>query len=256
MDKEILKKAFTESTVPEYKCPRCYKGYLRLEGEFNGLETEGSAAVHNEEWWEPEYIELIFNCTLKCGIRSELVFVVGNGVVEEEYEVDEHGEWSRDWTSYYRPTFFHPALHLIDYPARAPKEVVSPLSTAAAMFFSSPASSCNAIRASAEEVLTHLGIAVKTEEKFISFGNRINLLPEEQASTKNLFNAIRWIGNHGSHPGNEIEFEDALHALEIMEYLLEEVFGDRKQALEALAAAINDRKGPVGRLFKVELSSN
>jgi hypothetical protein len=250
VEKEILKTAFAAGEIPEYKCPHCYKGVLRLDGEFNSHETVASAAVHGEDWWEPEHIELLFNCSLKCSTCADLVFVVGNGVVEEEYEVDENGEWSRDWNSYYRPAFFHPPLQLIDYPAKAPKDVVAPLAVAGALFFSSPASCCNSIRASAEQILTHLGVQVKADDKFISFGNRINLIPDDKESTKNLFNAIRWIGNHGSHPGNEIEAEDALHALEIMEFLLEEVFGDRKQALEALAAAINDRKGPVGRLFR------
>jgi hypothetical protein len=253
VNKEILKRAFTESSIPDYRCPRCYSGLLRLEGKFGSHETEASAAVHHEDWWEPEHIELTFNCTLKCTTCAELVFMVGNGVVEEEYEVDENGEWSRDWTSFYQPAFFHPHLQLIDYPAKAPKEVVAPLSTASALYFSSPASCCNAIRASAEQVLTNLGVAVKDGEKYISFGHRINLIPESQQSTKNLFNAIRWIGNHGSHPGAEIEPEDALHALEIMEFLLEEVFGERKQTMEALAAAINDKKGPVGRLYKMGL---
>ncbi|MEZ3135354.1 DUF4145 domain-containing protein [Stutzerimonas kunmingensis] len=253
MNKDVLKSAFTITSISEYQCPKCYSGTLRLFGEFHSYETESSASVHGEDWWEPEHIELIFNCTLKCIKCSELVFMVGNGVVEEDYDVDDGGEWRREWVNYYRPTYFHPPLQLIDFPPQTPSEVLAALSTASALFFSSPSSCCNSIRAAAEEVLTFLGVDVREAEKFISFGNRINLLSEDKGAIKELFNAIRWIGNHGSHPGNQIEAVDALHALEIMEFLLEEVFGQRKQELKALAAAINDKKGPVGRLYKLGL---
>ena len=252
MNKKILKGGFTKGAIFDYKCPHCYNGILRLSGEFYSAETEASSSYHGEEWWEPEYITLVFSCTLKCTTCFELVFVVGNGVVEEEHEVDHAGEWAREYVEYFSPTFFHPSLQLIDYPEKTPQEVISPLSVASSLYFTSPASCCNNIRIAAEIVLSTVeGEQKENDEAKLSFGSRINRLPEDQASIKKLFSALRWLGNHGSHPGSEIDFDNALHALEIMEFLLEEVFGDRKQELEALAAAINDRKGPIDRLHKL-----
>lgn len=253
MNKGLLKGGFTQSEIFLYKCPHCYNGVLRLSGDFNSQETESSKVQHVEEWWDPEYVTLVFSCSLMCTTCKELVFMVGNGVVDIDHDIDDQGNWVSNWTSYYSPTFFHPPLQLIDYAASAPQEVIAPLSVASALYFTSPASCCNSVRVAAELILTKLGIPEKNDEKPISFGHRINLLPEDQKSTKELFNAIRWIGNHGSHPGSEIEFEDALHALEIMEFLLEEIYGDRRKELKDLAAAINDRKGPVGRLHKLGL---
>lgn len=250
MDKEILTQAFTNDAIPEYKCPHCAKGVFRLHGEFKSQETEVSSKCHGEDWWEIECVELLFSCAMKCSSCFEIVFVVGNGVVEEEHDIDERGEWKREWVSYYRPVFFHPPLRLIAYPHKAPKNVTSPLNIAGALFFSSPALCANAIRASAEEILTWLGVPTKKRNKFISFGDRLGLLPAEQISVKELFDAIRWIGNHGSHPGSEVMPEDAIHALEIMEFLLEEVYGERKKELKELAAAINSHKGPLGRLYR------
>lgn len=254
MEKEIFEKPFTKGAVPEYKCPHCSKGVLRIDGDFLCRETRASYASRDEDWWEPEYIVLQFNCTLKCSSCSDLVNAVGYGWVEEEFDVGADGEWVRDYIQYYRPNFFQPPLQLISYPVKAPQEVVAPLSMASALFFASPSSCCNAIRTSAEQILTHLSVAVKNDKgEYISFGNRIKLLGEERESEKILFNAIRWIGNHGSHPGEEVETEDALHALEIMEFLLDEVYGSRKQEIAELAAAINYKKGPVGRWFKLGL---
>lgn len=253
MNKGVLKGGFTKSSIFEYKCPSCHGGVLRLSGEFDSQETEASKIQHGEEWWDPDHIVLVFSCALKCVTCKELVFMVGNGVVNIDHDIDEHGNWVSDWTSYYSPSFFHPPLQLIDYAASTPSEVISPLSVASSLYFTSPASCCNSVRVAAELVLNKLEIPEKEGEKTLSFGHRINLLSEEQQTIKELFNAIRWLGNHGSHPGNEIEFDDALHALEIMEFLLEEVYGDRRKELKELAAAINNRKGPVGRLHKLGL---
>lgn len=251
MNKEIFNQSFTKEAVPEYLCPHCCSGVLRVDGEFFSHEPKASAALHSEDWWEVDHVELFFKCTLKCSSCADLVFVVGSGSVSEVYDEAPDGEWHRDYIEYYRPSFFHPPLQLVSYPAKAPENVVSPLDVAGALFFSSPSSCCNSIRASAEEVLTHLGVEVReADDRFIPFAKRIKLLGPEQESIKHLFDAIRWLGNHGSHPGNEVEQEDALHALEIMEFLLEEVYGSRKQDIAALAAAINASKGPVGKFFK------
>lgn len=251
MNKSILKGGFTKGAIFPYQCPHCYNGALKLSGDFNSQETEASKVQHGEEWWDPDYVTLVFNCTLKCTTCNELVFMVGNGVVEIDHDIDEHGGWISEWVSFYSPTYFHPPLQLIDYAANTPQEVIAPLSVASSLYFTSPASCCNSVRIAAEIILTKLGVPDKEGDKSFSFGHRINLLADEQKSTKELFNAIRWLGNHGSHPGSEIEFDDALHALEIMEFLLEEIYGDKRKVLKDLVAAINDRKGPVGRLHKL-----
>lgn len=180
MNKEVLRGAFTKGGIFEYKCPHCYNGLLRLSGDFNSQETEESLSHHGEEWWDFECVSLVFSCTLKCSTCKELVFMVGNGVVDIDHDVDEDGEWVSRWTSFYTPTFFHPPLQLIDYPPKAPKEVIAPLVSAGALYFTSPSSCCNSIRAAAELVLSALGVAVKgSDDKWISFGNRINLLADD-----------------------------------------------------------------------------
>lgn len=74
------------------------------------------------------------------------------------------------------------------------------------------------------------------------------MLGDGNQSVRALFDAIRWLGNYGSHPGTQVEFDDALNALEIMELLLEEVYSDRKRKIQDLAEAINSSRGPISRL--------
>lgn len=248
MDKDLLQGAFERGEIPEYKCPHCLKGVLRKEGELRVVETEASAARHKEEWWDPEMIEGIFSLTLQCSKCRELVFAVGSSFVDQSVDLDDMGELSMEYFEFLKPAYFQPPLILIDYPAKTPKEVCVALNMASSLYFSSPSSCCNQIRIAAESILTYLGIPEKDGESFISFGKRIQNLPEDQKSVRALFSAIRWLGNHGSHPSGEIQPGTALHALEMTEFLLEEIFGERRAALEKLAEAINESKGPVGRL--------
>lgn len=250
MNKEILSRAFTRDAVFEYKCPHCYAAVLRLDGQLRSEETEASKAEHQEEWWGPEMAKLAFNLTLKCTRCFEVVFVVGKGAVEEEIFIDDQGEWDRHYVEYYTPSFFYPPLQLIDYPLGTPSEVIAPLSAASELFFSSPAACCNNVRTAGEVILSHLKVPEKEKGKYISFGNRINLIKNDQKNVKELFKALKVLGNHGSHPGAEMVHHDAIHALEITEFILEEVYGNRRESVQKLAKAINDHKAPLGHLHQ------
>ncbi|MDV5099616.1 DUF4145 domain-containing protein [Pseudomonas sp. LSJ-87] len=250
MNKEILNRGFTKDSIFEYKCPHCYSAMLRPDGEFRSVETEESKSEHHEDWWEPEMIRLAFSTSLKCVGCKETVFVVGRGSVEEEIIPDDNGDWDRQYSEIYTPSYFHPPLQLIDYPAATPKEVILPLSTACELFFSSPAACCNSVRTAGEVILSHLGIPEKNGKSFIPFGNRVKLLSDGQKNVKELFHALKVLGNHGSHPGTEMVHDDAIHALEITEFILEEVYGTRRAEVQKLARVINARQSPLGRLYK------
>lgn len=250
MDKEVLLSAFTKGQIHRYACPYCSKGELSLEGEFNSKETVASIAEHDTDYWDPDFIRLIFSCTLQCIMCKERVFVVGDGYVNEEYEVDQHGGWDRDFIEYFQPAYFHPPLQLIEVPASTPEKVSGHLTTAFASFFSSPAICCSSIRSAGEEILTALDVPLhhEADSRYLPFAQRIKNLGEERESVRKLFDAIRWLGNFGSHSGSQLESGDALSAFKIMELLLEEIFSDRKKKIQELADAINSNKGPISRL--------
>ncbi|NQD78628.1 DUF4145 domain-containing protein [Pseudomonas sp. CrR14] len=249
LDRDDLTRNFTEAAIPAYTCPYCFKGTLALNGVINPVETERSLKEHDAEYWDVDFVENTFSCSMQCSLCKELVHVIGSGGVEEEYDVAEDGEWIRNYVAFYKPAYFYPSLQLIPLPGDTPKPVVDRLESAFALFFSHPDSCCNSIRAAAEEVLSDLNIAV-TEEgtgRYISFANRINLLSEAHANAKALFDAIRWLGNYGSHPGASLTSSDACDALEIIELLLEDLYSTRKREIKDLVDRINNAKGPAGR---------
>jgi|SRR5690554_6223461 len=247
MDKDDLVRAFSQSSMPSYTCPHCESGKLTLVGNFETRETLASQALHQEDWWDPDYVVLYFQCSMQCGACRDYVTLVGAGGVEREQYIDENGNWDSSWVSYYKPSFFQPALKLITIPESSPYAVKSLLDNAFALFFFNPGSCCNCIRMAGEQILTELGVEASSAEKRLNFSDRIKALQGDHEAVKRLFDAIRWLGNHGSHPGDVVTHEDAYDALKIMEYLLAELYCDRKPKIEKLVAAINERKGPLGR---------
>ncbi|MNN88179.1 hypothetical protein D3C81_2058310 [compost metagenome] len=98
----------------------------------------------------------------------------------------------------------------------------------------------------AEEILNALGVERSTKENYISLGNRIKKLPEESNEFV-LLDALRWLGNDGSHSDSIINHSDVEKAFSIIELLVEELFSDRKHKIRELAALIRENQGPVRR---------
>ena len=243
MKPEVFIREFAQEDVPEYPCPSCGKSKLYKKA----FVSESNAATKRNggsEDWEPDWDEYVFSLTLECKGCLETVFVSGDGYVDEEIDVDEHENWSRQWVVKYRPKYFFPPLRFIEYPQATPREVKENVDSAAALFYAHPAASCNALRMAAEEVLTSLGVAEPGVGEFVSLANRIKKLPEDSAE-RNLLDAIRWQGNDGSHSKSMITHADAEDTFNLMNLLIEEVYSDRKRKIQELAKAINEHKGPV-----------
>ncbi|MGP3789457.1 DUF4145 domain-containing protein [Pseudomonas sp. B392_1p] len=243
MDESLFITTYAENQIPSLECPCCRNAPLSIN-ELVVQATAASDMARSEDWWELEYEELVFRLTLKCPHCRETVFAQGDGYVEEEIEVDNYGDWTRHWVKYLRPKYFFPSLKFVSCPAATPEEVQKHLDAASALYFSNPAACCNSLRMAAEEILTSLGVLTGQPGNFISFGNRIHKLPES-SSEYNLLDAIRWLGNAGSHSGSAITHKDAENAFNVIDLLVDECYSDRKKKIHELAAAIRASKGPI-----------
>ena len=247
LKREQLIYSFSASNVPAYGCPHCEAGILQLDGKLDSQVTEASKK-DQEYGFDPDFVVLTFGGKLRCTSCSEVVFVSGTGGVEIEHETDADGDWVSEWVEYHNPRFFYPPLKLVSCPEKTPYLVKEKIAAACESFFSQPDSCCNNIRAAAEEILTDLKVDLKTASGgFLRFSDRINKLPAEREGVKALFDAVRWLGNHGSHSGSVLTRSDALDAFEIMNLLLEELYSDSRLKAQELAKRINAAKGPVGK---------
>jgi hypothetical protein len=72
----------------------------------------------------------------------------------------------------------------------------------------------------------------------------MELLPKKYDHIKDIFFAIKWLGNAGSHSHQELTSDDVLDAYELMEELLVEIFEKKREKAKSLAKKINKKKGP------------
>lgn len=70
------------------------------------------------------------------------------------------------------------------------------------------------------------------------------MLPEESRKIIEPANAIRWLGNDGTHAGGfGVRKSDVLDGYRIFEHILIELYPEKRASIDALVARINKAKG-------------
>lgn len=252
MKRDLWATAFAETAIPNFPCPQCATGVLRLIKE--GLREEGPPESNMEPWelnWRSSRFTAFLRCTQsECG---EYVAVSGGFEVYEEY-IEEGHAWGPG--RLLRPELFFPAPPIITIPVNTPNAIKMPLLKSFQLFWVDPASSANKIRSSLEALLTKFRVPRYTKRKGkrrqrLTLHDRIKhyelKLSKTQKGTgspavEKLLNALRFVGNVGSHQ-EVLERDVLLDAFEIYEHILEELIGKRPEAIQALAAALIASRG-------------
>ncbi|MGP1347639.1 MAG: DUF4145 domain-containing protein [Phycisphaerales bacterium] len=233
---------------PSWPCPRCGSTLKIEDHTFNYETSADSLRDQANEAWGPDWITHIFSCLLRCQNDSckEIVACAGSGGVEEDYGYDSNGEPAIQYTDYYRPKFFHPNLVMMDIPNETPQSVVDQLNSSFSLFFANPNAAANSARMAIEAILTSMRVRrfVKGTRKPISLHSRIESLPEKYQTVKDLLEAVKWIGNYGSHAGQDVDSDTLLGAYDILEIAIEDLYGAKRRAVTKLAKEFNRSKGP------------
>ena len=251
MDRKTFKLPFSKTGVSKYQCPTCSKGLLKVKpNTFCEQETSASLKEHRHPEWDPEWIVYIYSCLFECSNTAckDIVSSTGTGSVAEDYFYDEDGMPDRDYEDYYNPQYFTPHLKVFSLPKSTPEVVEKEINKSFSLLFSDPSSSANHIRIALEHLLTHLKIKRYTttngKRKFLNLHNRIDLLPRKYDHIKDIFFAVKWLGNAGSHSNHEVSLDDVLDSYELMSELLIEIFSKNRSKAKALAKKVNKKKGP------------
>lgn len=251
MDRTIFKLPFTKDGTTRYQCPSCSNGYLNVVDDlFSEKETKRSRDMHGHPEWGPEYFETVYSGVLVCSNTSckEVVSSSGHGWDEEEYFYDDEGFPDRDYVRYYKPKIFYPHLRPFPIPKDTPDNVVSEIEKSFSLVFSDPSSSANHIRVALEHLLTHMKIkrfsTNNGRRTFLSLHKRIDLLPRKYSEIKDIFLAVKWLGNAGSHSNHSVTLDDVLDSYELTIELLDEIFSKKRKNAKSLAKKINKKKGP------------
>ncbi|WP_173208243.1 DUF4145 domain-containing protein [Sphingopyxis sp. BSNA05] len=212
-----------------------------MEGKLWNEETGPSKAAHSHDAWDLEWIEKRFVGLLECSmpVCKELVAVGGSSSIDY-YQIGEN-EYVDD--TYYRVESLHPAPIPISCPEETPAPVEESIREASSLFWQSPESTANKIRQAVENLMNVHGIDSKDGK-----GNHVNLhVRIEQFSITDALNgevllATKWLGNSGSHVGG-ISREEVLDAFDMIELVLENLYGKTKDEIMAKVAAVNAAKG-------------
>jgi len=149
--------------------------------------------------------------------------------------VDAEGNPEQVPYDYFEPKYFHPHLKLFSLPKKVPANVAEEINQSFELFFCSPSSAVNHIRIALENLLTHMKVIRYYRYKKgkhrsrVPLNERIKKLPRRYDNLKELFLAIKWLGNEGSH-GDTITVDAVADAYDFMDEALHELF-ERKREL-------------------------
>ena len=250
MDRKMLKRHFTRDSAPDWMCPTCCKGVLRIKKDSFFSDERSLSRDHDHPAWEPEYIEHVYTCLLYCTNDKckEVVASTGVGSVDWGVQDDADGVPEQVYEDYFQPKYFEPPLKILNLPTKCPETILAPINESFRLVFASPSSAANCIRVAVEELLTDLNIRrfknVNGARKYINLHQRISLIPEKYSEIRDLIFAIKWLGNAGSHSDGTISFDDVMDAYEFFEHIVLEVYDQKGKQLKAKAKKVNKKKGP------------
>lgn len=250
-DLRSWKLPFRINDDPGWPCPTCRMGMLRIKRETFNSEELHDSRDHDHDAWEPDWVKLTFSCMLICENSSckEFVGCTGIGSVSIEYVMGEDGSDDSFCEKYFSPKYFEPHLRLFPIPKTCPESVREILNESFRLFFSSPGAALNSVRMAIEQLLTELKVRRFSKEgqrrKFIPLHKRIDLLPSSYGHLKELIQAIKWLGNAGSHASDEIDQSDVLDSYSLFEHSLNQIYNSNHKRLQAIAKSVNRRRGPI-----------
>lgn len=240
--------------IPSWPCPTCNgKGQLTLKQEtFHNVETGPSARSQSHDAWDPSWIESRFVCLLQCnnGKCGEIATLSGKSDIEEDYYYDDNGDVSQEYSDRFWPNHIFPAPHIFSIPSACPADVRAAVVAGFSLFWTDRDSCANKWRIAIECLLTHAGIpryhkAIKGKPRRpVSLHARIQLFRKKNVDAAECLEAVKWLGNYGSHTGGGLNGNDILQAAELLEHALAEIYKPKKSPVSA-AKKINKKKGPL-----------
>jgi hypothetical protein len=245
MKKTLFENRFYKDRIPTWTCPVCNTGIIKLQqNSWYHQETAESKRDYADEDWEPDWIRYIFSCTFICNndLCQEPVSCCGIGHVEDEQYIDDSNRWCREHNDVFSPKFFQPSLRFIEIPSNCPSDVYECLQKSFSLYFTDANASLNCARMAIECILDNLEADKKSGQ---SLHKRIISLPDKHNELKELLLAAKWLGNSGSHAGDTCTSKDVHVAYELLEFIINEIYDNKKERLSDIAKKVNEQKGRI-----------
>lgn len=243
-----LSNFFDENNWPHIKCPFCKLGQLAPD-KITSVESVKSKAARAQPDWDPFWIHGIFSALLKCTNCNSEVFAQGlMGVDIIDVDPYENG---MKYSTCYKVKYFSEPLDIMSFPKGCSDEVKSRVNEVSNVLWINPDAATNRLRVAIDELLTALKIPrnqknKKSQWEKLSTHARIQLLKKKNVDAASLLEAVKWIGNDGSHDKG-LSVSDVLDGIQLYNRALNLIYDRSDQVLIKKAAAINSRKGVKSR---------
>lgn len=151
------------------------------------------------------------------------------------------------------PRFFVEAPPIFSIPDQCPNVVIRELGQAFALVWADVGSSGNRLRSAVEALLDDQKVPRrklnKTKRKMrpLNLHERINEFRKKQPEAADLLEAVKWLGNAGSHASlMKLSWDDLLDGFELFEHVIDLIYVGRAEKMKRRAKKINKQKGPAG----------
>lgn len=239
--------ATTFGMLPEWPCPTCGKGHLKVNKDALLInETGPSKADHEHPAWDPDWMKHRFAGLLTCnfGNCGDLVAILGDVSIVEEHDYNYDGEPTQEFIEHFRPRSLSPAPLPIRPPEEAPQLVKDALREAAGLIWQSAEGAANQVRQAVEHLMDAQGITKSAPGAYLSLHARIEKFKVMDAKNAEILLAVKWLGNSGSHAGG-LTRDDVFDAFDMVELVLVNLYDMTTAMIMAKVNAVNNQKGPV-----------
>lgn len=246
--RHLWKQTLTNTHAPMWPCPTCSSGKLRLKRDALHYEKTAESRLSSyDEYPNVMGTVFTFSTLLECSDCNEIISCCGLGGYYPRDVFDEDGSHSQDYEVYFAPKYFSMPMRIFQPPARCPDTGKEQLRSSFAVFFCDLSAAANRVRQCIEEILSDAGVESQNSDgEFVSLGNRINSYRDLSPDNADRVNALRWIGNFGSHP-ETLTKDDLFDAYDILEVLLEDLYVGHQSSVRQLVERINESRGPRSR---------
>lgn len=237
------------AVFPPWPCPACEIGTVALiDGSLTIIETGLSKQAHDVDAWEPTWKDERFTAMLACNnvYCDESVATCGRTRHEEDHD------WERqelNWTRLLEPKFFSEAPPVFPIPQNCPDQIKRELKRAFSLMWSDIGSSANRLRSAIEVLLDERRIRKTTlngsgQRIHLTLHRRIGLFQKKYADAAPPLEAVKWLGNVGSHASlDTLTIDDLLDGFELFEHAIERIYVRPEEHIRRLAIAVSKQKG-------------
>jgi hypothetical protein len=211
------------------------------KGSIETVTTTDYDRHREDEDWLPDWEHGFFHGVLRCGRPACAERVVVSG----EFRYAEISPWG--YHDQFHLRYAIPALPLAVLPLHTPDTIVKEIDKASRVVWADPAGAANALRRSVEALLDHQRVRktklVNGKRVRMSAHERINLFKTQQPKAAVSMEAVKWLGNAGSHDSAALTSTDCVDSAEYLNHALKLLYDKSDAELNRRVKTVNKAKG-------------